>query len=376
MSIKRDTLDLYISPQSYELVEQIELATSDATGGDEWGDEELLQDYFIELGDSDTVRTTCHADILELLIREKEHNINAVVIVTMRNELDVDIESCLNSVAAHGTTLLLDCQRYKPRFRANKDDNRRLMAVSFRINLPSSRVLSEVLSHYDEAEVERTMRAIDNLEAEMVQNNITFKALGADNIVVDDDGVLYPFRYQNLRFHRAGLFEKRLQPKVVCDRLRSEVVEILKTGNRRQAEFNGDFRPLTLGSYCNRFVDNFPGHIAHGHPHEERIWVQDEQGYGFVNTSNEVVVEAKYIWVSDFCEGRAIVRSDEGYGLIDTSGNIIIEPKYSGICYDVSSGSTFVQQSDLWAKFSYLGEQTTPFSDEYPASCDAPIYEI
>ncbi|MCB0536338.1 MAG: WG repeat-containing protein [Bacteroidetes bacterium] len=58
----------------------------------------------------------------------------------------------------------------------------------------------------------------------------------------------------------------------------------------------------------------------------------DNDKYGFKNATGEIVVPAKYDWVSDFFKGLAVVRIgdwDEGkHGFIDQTGKVVIPLKY------------------------------------------------
>ncbi|MFI3327785.1 MAG: WG repeat-containing protein [Rikenellaceae bacterium] len=382
MGVKRDTLDLYITPESYELIESVKILDGlDDEPISSWDDDakSRTQEIFIALNNSAEVRVTSSDDTLELLVRraksDQTEEIRYISATAMRTEIDESIRNSLDKIAAHGTTMLLQCDCQKSRFRIAGNNNKRLIAVTFKTQLPQGEILSEAATKYSEAEVERTQRAIDLLEQEMSSNGVTFRALSCDSIIVDSKGLLYPIRYQNLRVRRDNNFEPKLQPKTQCDNLRTEFAALTKSSNSNAANFCGDFDQLPLGSYGDRFADKFQQHIAHGYPHEERVWVHDEAGYGFVNMENEYVVEPKYIWCGNFCEGRAIVQSEDGYGIIDTSGKEIIPATYSGICYDVENGFIYTKEGNKWAKHAYNGEQLTPFTDTRPET-NANIYDI
>ncbi|HBX90708.1 MAG TPA: hypothetical protein DEH06_05235, partial [Alistipes sp.] len=60
-----------------------------------------------------------------------------------------------------------------------------------------------------------------------------------------------------------------------------------------------------------------PGHRWVSRTFEGLVCVEDETGYGYVDTQNRPVIPARFRWAGDFREGRAEVETDEGMGLID-----------------------------------------------------------
>lgn len=63
--------------------------------------------------------------------------------------------------------------------------------------------------------------------------------------------------------------------------------------------------------------------------------VEDEGGYGYINTLGELVIppDHDYMPVYDFNGGRAVVFKDEKYGCIDTSGTLVVPCIYDRISY-------------------------------------------
>ncbi len=63
--------------------------------------------------------------------------------------------------------------------------------------------------------------------------------------------------------------------------------------------------------------------------------VENEGGYGYINTLGELVIPTctDYIPVYDFNGGRAVVFKDEKYGCIDTSGTLVVPCIYEWISY-------------------------------------------
>lgn len=63
------------------------------------------------------------------------------------------------------------------------------------------------------------------------------------------------------------------------------------------------------------------------------IFVKDKL-YGEMNTSGEVIIEAKYQYLEESQNGIYIARLNDKYGLIDNMQNAILEFNYTGITYN------------------------------------------
>lgn len=53
--------------------------------------------------------------------------------------------------------------------------------------------------------------------------------------------------------------------------------------------------------------------------------------YGFINSTGEVAIEAKFKSVENFEDGQAIVETESGMGIINRNGLFLLEPKYKRI---------------------------------------------
>lgn len=104
-----------------------------------------------------------------------------------------------------------------------------------------------------------------------------------------------------------------------------------------------------------------PGHRWVSRTFEGLVCVEDEAGYGYVDTQNRPVIAAQFRWAGDFREGRAEVETDGGMGLIDREGRYVIEPRYEIVDYDPAISRVRVRRRGKWALFDYLGQQLTPF---------------
>lgn len=104
------------------------------------------------------------------------------------------------------------------------------------------------------------------------------------------------------------------------------------------------------------------GHLWASHTFEGLICVEDETGYGFVDTHNRTVIPARFRWAGDFREGRAEVETDTGMGLIDRTGAYILPPEYEIVDYDPAESRIRVRRDGKWATFDYTGRRLTPFA--------------
>lgn len=123
--------------------------------------------------------------------------------------------------------------------------------------------------------------------------------------------------------------------------------------------------PLTLSdttaSYSPR--RRLTGHRWTSHAFEGLVCVEDEGGYGFVDTDNRPVIPARFRWAGDFREGRAEVETETGMGLIDREGRYVIRPEYEIVDYDPAQSVVRVRQHGRWALFDYLGRRLTEFGE-------------
>lgn len=74
---------------------------------------------------------------------------------------------------------------------------------------------------------------------------------------------------------------------------------------------------------------------------EGRAAVRYKNGYGFINTSGKLIINAKYSKVGSFANGRAMVQKERQCGYIDLYGKEVIPCKYSK-CLDFNEGRAIV----------------------------------
>ncbi|MFI3269240.1 MAG: WG repeat-containing protein [Rikenellaceae bacterium] len=188
---------------------------------------------------------------------------------------------------------------------------------------------------------ERLYAAVDNLEQAMSICGVRFDSLRPEDLIVGIDGRLYPFRYDNIYFEvddqdRIVAAEPPLEE---CQQLRKEIEELCSHAPQ-QSHY-----PTETNPYSSSLSDIYGGYIYCREPHEGLIAVEDMDGWGFVDEMHSVVVEPKYLSVSDFKGGFAVVQiaEDELYGLIDRRGRFILEPIYTLLEVDKSSGDITIE---------------------------------
>ena len=103
------------------------------------------------------------------------------------------------------------------------------------------------------------------------------------------------------------------------------------------------------------------GHRWTSHVFEGLVCVEDDEGFGFVDTENNPVIRPQYTWAGDFREGRAEVETPSGMGLIDRQGRYVIPPEYEIVDYAPAESVVRVRKDGRWAEFDYLGRRLTEF---------------
>ena len=106
------------------------------------------------------------------------------------------------------------------------------------------------------------------------------------------------------------------------------------------------------------------GHRWTSHVFEGLVCVEDEGGFGFVDTDNNPVIPSQFLWAGDFHEGRAEVQTRTGMGLIDREGGYVIPPEYEIVDYDPAVSIVHARHGGRWALFDYLGRRLTEFGRE------------
>lgn len=209
--------------------------------------------------------------------------------------------------------------------------------------LPAGCTFAEALTNES---AQQLLAALDALEEELRRLDISHRNLKSENLRWSG-GRWIPIRYHYARRGAGGDAE-------AFNTLRREVLR----GTEPQQTAHDIETPYE--NPCDRLT----GHRWVGNVFEQLVCVEDTTGYGYVDTSNRVVIPAQYIWADDFHEGRAAVETERGMGLIDKTGRYIIEPRYEIVEYNYETGLSQVRLDGRWATFGYEGQAHTEFEQK------------
>lgn len=187
------------------------------------------------------------------------------------------------------------------------------------------------------------LAAIDALEAELQRVGFVHGNLKPSNLIWSG-GRFYPVRYHDAAIGVPGESDAR-----AFEALREQIRTA--TGCDALHDAAADYAA----------GPRLAGHLWAGSPFEGLVCVEDETGYGYVDTDNRPVIAAQYLWAGDFHEGRAEVETATGMGLIDRTGRYILPPCYEIVEYDPATSRIRARRGGQWAAFDYTGRQLTEF---------------
>ena len=210
--------------------------------------------------------------------------------------------------------------------------------------LPQGRPLQDaVAAIFGDGDAAALIAAIDALERELRRADVSHNNLRAENILIDDEGTLYPIRWTYATDGAGG----------DAGALQSLRAEIARAG--AEAAIGEE-------ESCDRYGPAIEGAYGIGTLEEGLAPVETEHGWGFVDSEGRIAIEPRFRWAGGFSEGRAEVQTDTGMGLIDKRGRYVIEPRFDIVEYDPETGRSQVRRGSEWAVFDYSGRQTTPFA--------------
>ena len=210
--------------------------------------------------------------------------------------------------------------------------------------LPDGKPFAEVLLFEHGATM---LAALDALEAELRRVGFVHRNLKSGNLIWRD-GRLYPLRY-----HDATVGGAADDDAAAFEALREQV---------RRTTGCTELHDTTAAYEAEPWLS---GHRWAGNPFEGLVCVEDEMGFGYVDTANRPVIPAQFVWAGDFHEGRAEVQTADGMGLIDRTGAWVIPPVYEIVEYEAATSRILCRRDGLWAEFDYTGRQLTDFGTDY-----------
>ncbi len=177
--------------------------------------------------------------------------------------------------------------------------------------------------------------AIAQLEGEFKRLSLSHNNLKTENIILGDDGILYPQRLHHITSNDYNHEEFTTLRSLLCGICLDEY-EVIS---------------------CPILLNTLHGYRSVGNPFEGMCVAENENGFGYISSSGEQLIEPKYIWAGNMREGRAEVETATGMGLIDADGNYIINPRYQIVEFDPESGLSQVKLNDEWMTFDYNGRR-------------------
>lgn len=192
------------------------------------------------------------------------------------------------------------------------------------------------------------LSSLNTLHKALCEGGFSHNNLRAENILIDQNDRLYPIRWYYAT-SSAGGDDEALQ------RLSKELGKMQENNMLCDVEPTPYDTPTTLD-----------GHISVGQMSKGLIAVEDNEGWGFVDSHNRSIIPPKYLWVNDFREGRAEVETKSGMGLINKQGNYIIPAQYKIVDYNPFRGESLVYDGSGWSLFDYFGKQLCPFREIEP----------
>ncbi len=165
------------------------------------------------------------------------------------------------------------------------------------------------------------------------------------------DGKLIPIRYHDAQIHLSHRDNDLTNP----DR---EAFTRLRMKLRTSPE---DFLTVCDKESYYHPMGEFGGHLWVSNTFEGLVCVEDESGYGHVDTLNREVIPSRFVWANDFHEGRAEVETESGMGLIDKEEHYVLPPEFEIVRYDPVNNVAHVRKEGLWALYDHNGKMIRDF---------------
>lgn len=198
--------------------------------------------------------------------------------------------------------------------------------------LPNGLMLKEAINHY---RADDLIASIQKMKSRMDAIGFCHNNLTPSNILICKDGSAHPLRYWYAEW------------KIYSDNDYSQLLDFVES-NRN------DERDSTLLYQLAK--DTESEYIATTSKGNGITRLCRGRKYGFVDSDGELIVPFIYSWVSDFCEGRAIVTKNSKMGAIDGSGNKIIPVIYKSLAFDIETGTFTASRGDYNYLLDYEGK--------------------
>lgn len=91
-----------------------------------------------------------------------------------------------------------------------------------------------------------------------------------------------------------------------------------------------------------------------------RVFLRQQELYGFLNRKGEIAVPTKFQYVGFFNEGLAAVVENNLFGYIDKEGNYVIQPRFTGAGMFVDGLALVRNENDRWGFIDREGNWVIP----------------
>ncbi len=199
--------------------------------------------------------------------------------------------------------------------------------------IPTGESLDKAVTHIA---TKRLRDALELLKCKVVKIGFLHGNLKPANLIYGDDGRLYPIRY-----HYAHL---NAEPERILEEFNR--IEQFIAAHPEVAEI-GEYTSPTEYEKRLPFDEIFP-------MHDLLRRVRHNGLYGYIDSSDRIVIEPQFDYAEDFFENRAVVRTIEGkMGVIDRNCHFVIEPIYDMVGFE--DGVFEARLGDKWITIDFLG---------------------
>lgn len=260
----------------------------------------------------------------------------AVLYMPLTESSFEDMADLVRWIRRTSTPIFDDCQAFREEMLFFDVDTTRYRADIILQRLPDGCYLHEA----HDIKKQRLREMLDELQIEMQRLNITHTNLTPHCIIVGKEH-MHLTRIHQIR--RGGATTNFRPLYSFIDRMDSD---------------------STIREVAEWRMDNVSEIERVYELHEERMRIMMNGRYGFADVHQNIIIDAKYLWVEDFKEGRSIVRTESGAGVIDRVGRTIIETHFENVVFEVDKGFFRAVEDGKFRLFNYDGEEFDELDEE------------
>ena len=179
--------------------------------------------------------------------------------------------------------------------------------------LPNGTLFSDAVNRYCTADL---FNAIRRMKERMDSTGFRHNNLNPSNVIICDRGVARPLRYWYAEWEE------------YTDNDISQLIELIEINRNNELD-------LALSHVV---CDNNEAYSAAPRCRKGITALRRGSYYGFIDEDGVPITRFIYSWVSDFCEGRAIVAKGNKMGAINCEGRKILPAIYNTLEFDIETG--------------------------------------